>query len=269
MRLVAGTGARHTTYLGFLGGLTAWASPLVNVVGGLEVLPKALAERLDVRLNTEALLLEENADGVTLSYRDEQGEQQINADVAVIGAMFDAAQVICPAIKTWAGDYRYEDVKLISISLAYRAKTRSRAYAVQVPSVELPDTLLMFLQHNKAHDRAPAGCSLITVYTDTRATDRYLEMSDEAALTRWTREQVEKLFPELNGTFEFGEVARWPKAGCLATPGFFARTQKLMANRPQASRIQLAGDLLGAGSMESAVRWGDRAAEAIIATTAD
>jgi hypothetical protein len=56
-------------------------------------------------------------------------------------------------------------------------------------------------------------------------------------------------------------VTRWPVAGYLATPGFWRQSRALLAAIPADGRVQLAGDLFGAGSMESAVRWGERAAE--------
>ncbi len=156
-------------------------------------------------------------------------------------------------------------MKLISISLGYRRRPNTAAYVVTVPTRELPDALLIFMQHNKAQDRAPGGHGLVTIYTDTLATDRYLERPD-AELQDWAAGVIEGLCPELAGEREMGVVTRWPKAGYLATPGFWRRSRDLLGAIDAERRVQLAGDLFGAGSMESSVRWGERAADRLLAS---
>ena len=75
---------------------------------------------------------------------------------------------------------------------------------------------------------------------------------------------MEQLFPELARHLEVSCVSRWPKAGYLATPGFFKRTSQVRKDLLEDARVQIAGDLFGAGSMESAVTWGENAAKNII-----
>jgi hypothetical protein len=159
-------------------------------------------------------------------------------------------------------------VKLISITLVYSRRSANECYIVSVPTIEYPDVLLMFMQHNKAPDRAPDGHSLITLYTDTLATPRYLERSD-GEITDWAAGIVEGLQPDLVGHRVMGDVTRWPKAGYLADPGFWIRSRDLLAALPSDSPIVLAGDLFGAGSMESSARWGERAAERVSALLRD
>jgi protoporphyrinogen oxidase len=134
---------------------------------------------------------------------------------------------------------------------------------VVVPTVEDADTLLIFMQHNKAPDRAPAGHALITLYTDTLVTDEYLARSD-AEIERWAAATIESLCPELQDHRELAVVTRWPRAGYLASPGFWRRSRQLLEAIAPDSAVQLAGDLFGAGSMESAVRWGERAAQRLL-----
>jgi protoporphyrinogen oxidase len=143
------------------------------------------------------------------------------------------------------------------------ALARTRAYAVLVPTVENEDVLLVFMQHNKAPDRAPDGHSLVTLYTDTAVTDRYLSMSDQE-IEAWARKTVEGLCPELSGNHDATFITRWPKAGYLAAPGFWRRSRAALDSLTAERRVQLAGDLFGAGSMESSVRWGERAAERLV-----
>ena len=266
VRLVVGSGVAMSSRLGVLGGLVNWSVGLMNIKGGLDALPNTLAKRLPVETGADVEQVRETADGIEVDWRDAKGTQHsARADVCVIGATYDVAERIYPRLAGYVAGYggKLDYLSLVSVSLAYSAPTNSRAYVVQVPTVENADALLVFLQHNKAPDRAPAGKSLITVYTDGIATVRYLAMSDEQ-ITAWARSEMEKLFPELAGHFEFSSVSRWPLAGYLATPGFWTQTRALLDAMPRDGRVQIGGDLFGAGSMESAVTWGEQAARCLI-----
>lgn len=268
MRLVTGSGARQASTLGVLGALTGWSTPTVNIEGGLQSVATDVAARLrDVRLGARATHVEETADGVAVTYAAGDGApQRLEADSCVLATMYPVARELWPPLASLAPEFgaRLRPVKLISVSLGYARRPASASYIVSVPTVELPDVLLVFLQHNKATDRAPDGHALITIYTDTLATDRYLGRSDEE-LEAWAAGVVEGLFPELAGQRDMGHVQRWPQAGYLAEPGFWRRSRTLLDALPADGRVQLAGDLFGAGSMESSVRWGNRAADRLIA----
>jgi protoporphyrinogen oxidase len=267
MRLTAGNGAAQCSRLGVLGALASGSAELVNLPGGLDAMPAALAKELHVVYEADVQSVADAANGgVNLSYKDGAGESHLlHADAAVVATTYDVAERIYPALPAYAGDYsrNLKFVPLISISLAYEATTKSKAYAVLIPTVEQPDILLMFLQQNKSPDRAPAGSSLITLYTDPLAADRLFAQSDDA-LTAWARREVERFFPELAGHFKFATVSSWPVSGYTAAPGFWRRTRAFRAALPVDTSIRLGGDVFGAGSMESAVAWGVRAAGQVI-----
>lgn len=266
IRLTTGSGAHRASLLSLPGTLRGWSGQLLNVKGGLDQLPKALANSVPVVYDATVTHVESSAVGVDVKYRSaDGGAQQARADYCVIASMYHVARDIWLPLRELAPDFdqHLESVKLISISLGYAASCNSEAYAVMMPTAEFPDVLLMFLQQNKAPDRVQPGCSLVTLYTDTSATDRLLAHTDQA-LEAWAANIVESLLPELKGRRELCEVTRWPHAGYLATPGFWQRLVNLKREMAAYERIQLAGDLFGAGSMESAVRWGRRAAERII-----
>jgi protoporphyrinogen oxidase len=302
MRLTTGSGAREASWLNVLGALTSWTVPLINVRGGLGALPRALAEAVPVVYGASVTgVYEPGADesgadesgadesgadesgadesgadesgadesgaAVTVGYTDAGGRHhEVACDGCVIGAMYHDGVEVWPELKRLSQDFadHLRNVKLISVSLGYTVPTRSRAYAVQVPTVEQEDTLLIFLQHNKAPDRVPDGHSLVTIYTDTLVTDGYLGRTD-AEIVEWAAGVVESLCPELAGHRDLEVVTRWPKAGYLATPGFWRRSAALLDALPVNGPVQVAGDLFGAGSMESAVRWGELAAKRLVA----
>lgn len=264
MRLTVGSGAREASSVNVLGALGAWSGTLRNVRGGLASVPDALASRLDVRYGATATRIDETPNGVTVSYTDGHGAHELSADHCVIGAMYHRATEMWPPLSAAAPEFgdKLRNVRLISISLGYRVATNSRAYPVLVPTVEFPEALLIFLQHNKSADRAPHGHSLVTIYTDTTVTDRFLDYTD-AQLQTWAAGVVEQICPELAGHRELGVVTRWPYAGYLADPGFWRRVSALKRALPDGP-VHVAGDLFGAGSMESAARWGEDAARRIL-----
>lgn len=265
MRLTVGSGAKHASSVNVLGALGAWSGGLRSLRGGLATVPHELASRLDVRYGATVTHVDETESGVIVSYLDSDGAHDVSAEKCVISAMYHRAVEMWPPLLTASpafGD-KLRNVKLISVSLGYRVPTTSRAYTVLVPTVEQPEALLIFLQHNKSADRAPHGHSLVTIYTDTAVTDRFLDYSD-AQLEAWAAAIIEGLCPELAGNRDLSVVTRWPYAGYLAEPGFWLRNSALRDSLPVRGTVQLAGDLFGAGSMESAARWGENAARRIL-----
>jgi protoporphyrinogen/coproporphyrinogen III oxidase len=265
MRLTTGTGAREASCVNVLGALGAWSSGLRSLRGGLATVTDELASRLDVRYGATVTRVDETESGVNVSYTDSNGTHDVSAGTCVISAMYHRAVEMWPPLLTASpafGD-KVRNVKLISVSLGYRVPTTSRAYTVLVPTVEEPEALLIFLQHNKSADRAPRGHSLVTIYTDTAVTDRFLDYTD-AQLETWAAGVVERLCPELAGNRDLSVVTRWQYAGYLADPGFWRRNSALRDSLPTRGPVQVAGDLFGAGSMESAARWGEHAARRIL-----
>ncbi|BBY80212.1 FAD-dependent oxidoreductase [Mycolicibacterium pulveris] len=265
MRLTTGSGAANASCVNVLGALGAWSSSLKTVRGGLGIVTDELADRLDVRYGATVTRVDDTATGVVIGYHDESGEHEMAADGCVIGAMYHQATEMWPTLSAACpafGD-KLRNVKLISVSLGYSAHTATRAYPVLVPTTENPEALLIFMQHNKCADRAPDGHSLVTIYTDTTVTDSFLDRTDRE-LELWAAGIIEGLCPELVGRREMSVVTRWPMAGYLADPGFWRRSSRLLESLPTDGRVKVAGDLFGAGSMESATRWGERAAEELL-----
>lgn len=264
MRLTVGSGAREASSVNVLGALGAWSSTLRNIRGGLATVPAALASRLDVRYGATVTRIDETGGGVAVSYTDGDGAHELTAEHCVISAMYHRATEMWPSLSAASPEFgdKLRNVRLISISLGYRAPTNSRAYPVLVPTVESPEALLIFLQHNKSADRAPRDHSLVTVYTDTTVTDRFLDYTD-MQLEAWAAGVIERICPELAGHRELCVVTRWPYAGYLADPGFWRRVSAVR-DALHEGPVHVAGDLFGAGSMESATRWGDHAAQRIL-----
>jgi protoporphyrinogen oxidase len=238
---------------------------MVTILGGLYRVPEGIAKQLHVHYNTRATQVLEHSGGVDVSVVDAQGRAQaLRADHCIISAQYDDAEKIFPGLATYVGDFAQSlnYCRLIDLKLGYSAATNSKAYLAQCATVESADLMMFALVHNKAPDRAPAGHSLFTIYTDAAVWDRFVAMTEDEII-EWGRARIETWYPELKGHFVFGHVAREPRSGYWASPGFYRRTAKLFADLAP-SRVQLAGDLFGAGSMESAVVWGEKVADRVL-----
>lgn len=270
VRMIGGASPSNISQLLMLGGLTSWSAALLNLRGGLDSLPTAVAQQLNVIYRAKTTEVCSAGAGVTVKYVDADGtERSAQADKCVLACRFEDAVRICPYLGEVGTSYlqRLPVARLIDIKLAYGASTRSKAFACQVPTSENRELLMYGLTHNKAPDRAPPGHSLFTLYTADEVFDELAPKTDDE-LVSWGRRQMEALYPEVQAHFLFGHVGRYPRAGYRADPGYFIRTAEFMRKIPRDGAIQVGGDVYGAGSMEAAVLWGERAAENIIATSA-
>lgn len=267
IRIIGGSHANRISRLVVIGGISSWSETMVSVRGGLVRVPEAVAAQLDVHYNARVCRVVEAAAGVQVDHVDAEGRtHSLQADGCVVATQYDDAERLWPRLRELAGDYgrQLRFNRLIDLKLAYAAPTRSKALIGQVPSVEDPDLMLFALSHNKAPDRVPPGHSLFTLYTDDAVYERFAAMSDDA-LVDWGRGWMEKLYPEVRGHFRFGHVTRQPRTVNFADPGFYRRTAALLDSLRHSPRVQLAGDLFGAGCMEAAVVWGERAADRLVA----
>lgn len=243
-------------------GLAGWSEAMITLRGGLDRLPLALAQRLDIRYRTWVDQVQSGTDGVSVTCRNADGTSMtLQADKCLITAQYDDAVRMYPrfaeldpaygSFMTYAG--------LVDIKLAYGKATRSRALAALVPTIENDDLLMFSLSHNKATDRAPPGHSLFTIYTEHRHYARFAAMDDEAIL-QWACRSMETYYPEIAGSFLFSYIRRQPRTVCFSAPGYYRRTAKLWEAIGHEPRVHLGGDMMNGGSMEAAVVGGERAA---------
>jgi protoporphyrinogen/coproporphyrinogen III oxidase len=249
--------------------LSGWSQALITLRGGLDRLPRALAAVLDVRYRTRVQQVVSNDSGVTVACVDTAGaSERITADKCLITAQYDDAVRLYPRFAALDPEYgsRLKFARLLDVKLAYGKPTRSRACVAQVPTVENPELLMFSLSHNKAPDRAPAGNSLFTVYSEHAIYDR-LAALDEPAVIAWARQHIEALYPELVGSFRFGLALQQPRTVCFSDPGYYRRTRALWERIGAEPHVHLGGDMMNGGSMEAACVGGERAAERLLATS--
>jgi len=265
LRAFAGTGTRHASGLSVLGALAVGTKEMVAVSGGMAALPRALAERLDVRCGATVARIEDRPDGVAVAYRDENGEHEIHTDACVLAVSYHDALDMWPGLASTAPELaqRLKPVPLLSISLGYDAPPPTRAYSVLVPSRESAEALLIMVQSNKAPDRAPNGKTLVTVFTEALASARFFERSDDEIAT-WAADLLASYYPDLAGERELGLVTRWPNTGYWPFPGYWQAITMLRQALPPGN-IHPTSTLFGSGGVERAVLGGQRAASRLLA----
>jgi protoporphyrinogen oxidase len=264
VRAFTGSPLANANGLAVMATLAVGTESALAVRGGMSVLPEALAVRLDVRCGAEATGVSERGDGVAVTYRDAEGEHELEAAGCVLAVSYEVAAGMWPTLEESAPGFREKlrDLALISISVGYAAESPTAAYPVMVPSRESRDALLAFMQHNKSPDRAPAGKTLVTIFTDAQVTHKFLKRSDEE-LTEWATGLIEGWYPSLRGHRELVEVTRWPHVGYIPFPGFWEAidtVQREVSNR----RVHTTSALFGSGGVERAVLGGERAADRLL-----
>ncbi|HUD28801.1 MAG TPA: NAD(P)/FAD-dependent oxidoreductase [Novosphingobium sp.] len=246
--------------------LAEWAQ-MKSLMGGLQRLPLAVAERLDVRYGAGVESVVSGDDGVTVAVRRADGSgETLAADKCLIATQFDDALRIFPRLEQIDPGYgaQMTFLRMLDIKLGYGVRPATRSAMVMCPYREQRDICVISLSHNKAPDRAPPGHSLFSIFTEHLEFDRFDAMDDGQVLAV-IRPQLEGLFPELEGHLLFSRIGRHPRVCMVPTPGYFRRTRRLWDAVGEEPRVHLAGDIFNFGSMEAAVSSGNVAADRLMA----
>jgi predicted NAD/FAD-dependent oxidoreductase len=101
--------------------------------------------------------------------------------------------------------------KCLTVAVGCSVEPESPAMLVELPRCEDEAVALLFLDHNKCSDRAPAGRGLIGCFWEAHAASAMFDASDEQ-IAKHTLATVLRVFPELRGKVEFTHVSRWARA---------------------------------------------------------
>lgn len=253
---------QQASVIEFFAGAVAAAGKMQNLIGGMEVLPKALAAQLDIQLNTAVTAVRKVDGGVVVSSRNSAGAvQQEQADACIITARFKDAAVLHPPLAKWGAALLRETVYngCYSLQLLYERRTIKEPFIIMVPTSASAEVSTVFLEHLKAPDRAPPGKSQLTVFFNLNSDCDFASWSDARLLTT-AREFVESLFPELQGHYSGSELTRWPYAAHMGNVGYYLALDAFLKNHPADEPVQVAGDYMAVSGQESAVVAGVRAA---------
>jgi oxygen-dependent protoporphyrinogen oxidase len=237
---------------------------LVAFEGGMGSCPAQLAEGLDVQLGAEVLSVEPAKGGVSLVWRNEDGEHRERAAACVIAVPAIAARRILPGMDPWRRQFlervRHGRTFVLNIGLGRPPPNVASTY-IQVPRVSHPFVTGIMLDHHKAPGRAPNGKGLLSVAVlDSWCDEHWLE--DDAVIREALLRAVDGLLPATLSHTEFVELHRWFQE--YNQVGFYRQLGEFRARCEADDRIQLAGDFHSMQNLEAATISGLRAAERLL-----
>jgi oxygen-dependent protoporphyrinogen oxidase len=229
--------------------------------GGQGGLPKLLAKHLDVHLQHEVTRVGWSGSRLQVDVRGPAHNEGEIYEACVVACPLSAAARICPdrccALHALSLELSY--TQAIAVAVGTRIRPASPAFLVQMPSREDAEVALLFLDHNKALDRAPAKKGLITCNWEAGASSEWFHRSD-ADISARTLATVLRLFPELSGQIDFLHVTRWSEALPYSRVGTYKRIGDFNAAIDPLSPLQFAGDYMSAAGQNTAVEYGNKAA---------
>jgi oxygen-dependent protoporphyrinogen oxidase len=266
-RTVNLTRARNISKLELMNSLAGlFDTTLIGLRGGVAVFAEKLAANLDISFNTKVSGVKRYDDHVEVSFTDAHGTNSPEtADACIIATTLPQAIALYPEAEKHyaplAGMIHYN--RGLCVHLGYKALARTKALIVMMPPSEQQEIAVVFMEHNKATDRAPVGHSMITVFFDDTTMDRPWALSDEA-LAKETSGIIEKYMPELAGQLEMWHVSRWPLGLTSPNQGIYKAMQAVNESDDPADRVQLTGDFRSTAGQNSAVAWGNNIARNLI-----
>ncbi len=257
------TDTRHVSKVELFSGLAnIFSSQIYALKGGQARFAEVLAATLDVRLRHEVTRVSQTGEFVDVEVIDATGVQHKQGfDACVVACPLPTAARLCPDFQDSLGKLsrQLEYTRGITVAVATRIAPHTPAFLIQMPELEDAEIALLFIEHNKAADRAPTGRGLIGCDWEALASAEWFERSDENIGQR-TLQTVLNVFPELAGQIEFVHVTRWSHALPHTRVGSYRHIGDFNAQIDPSSRLQFAGDYLSAAGQNTAVEFGHRAA---------
>ncbi|MEJ2410887.1 MAG: NAD(P)/FAD-dependent oxidoreductase [Novosphingobium sp.] len=238
----------------------------ITLRGGVQRLSFLLASKFDTRTNARTTEVKRIPGGVKVNFTQDGVPQTLTGDACILATRLPEAvamsEEMAEVAKPLASRLQYN--RGLLVHLGYRVRPRTRSVGIMVPTVENPYIALIWLEHNKGEDDiTPPGHGLFTVYFDDAALDDVKSGSDEE-YGEIASGYLEKLFPELKGHRDMMAVSRWKLAIPHPTPGHYRAVHEMKTRIDAAAPIQLAGDYFTTTGQNSAIHWGQRAADNVI-----
>jgi protoporphyrinogen/coproporphyrinogen III oxidase len=236
--------------------------------GGMAALPRAIAAKLDVRLNTAVLDVTDEGGHVAVTYAAEKGQHTEEFDRAVIATTTDVTLSIYPQI-SGAARALYKSTEYISsvnTHLALSKTPANPATYIMVSPKENPDLCGCIADHRKARGRVPDGKGMLTVFCRDEWCKAHLDADDEVILEQVLR-FLSPYYGDLTPTLEDYAIGRWPLVVPVMKQGRFKDIAAYERELDPSARVQLAGDLRPIGGVNAALVSGKSAAQRILTRT--
>ena len=233
---------------------------------GMDALPRALAEQLEVRLSTPVNNVADKGQSIELNYTGPDGKSQSEAfDRCLITTTTDQALAMFPQMSGVEREF-YESTEYITsvnthIGLSHRPQNPA-TYIMASPK-ENPDLCGVIVDHLKAANRAPEDKGQITVFCRHEWCVQNLDSSDDRVLEQ-VLGFIRPYYGDLSNVVEDFEIGRWPRVVPIMRQGRFKQIAAYNQARDPSARVQFAGDLEPIGGVNAALVSGQSAARRII-----
>jgi len=237
-----------------------------NFREAVDLLPRALAGAVEVRLSTDVVAVHRASTGIVIEVDESRERKAVRAR----GVILAIPGWSIPGLASWLPDWllgplaRTEFSRVSSIHLGLR-----RPPAAKVVGVGFTDAAsgigVLELEHLRAPGRTPAGKGMVSVYFVNAPGFDCVDASD-AELTGRAMEIIESRFPGLGKEVELVHRVSWASGIALFPVG---RLREMSAVRRRLASwtepVDVAGDWLDGVASESALRTGEQAADRLAA----
>lgn len=240
-----------------------------NFDGGIDVLPRRLAEQLPVRLGAQVTHVEETPSGVRVHWQDGAASPQV-ADVDACVVTVPAPQVpgIVPGLSAAQRSYlsRQQYAPDLGVHFGLDSPPPVDYLAAFCPPRENRDLNYVTIDHIRAPGRVPAGKGLISLRFHPHWSHLHRN-SEEHEVTAAALDVLGRAIPDLAEHITAHQttslVYYHPVAGLVRPAGGYQDLQQFIRSLVPRARIQLAGDYFSFSTTNSALASGERAAERV------
>jgi protoporphyrinogen oxidase len=268
LRGIWATSAKGHSVVQLLWTLRQLAYPLYSLSTGNGSLPVALAKHHDMRYGHVVENVEYSGNGVRVEYTASGARRTEHFAACIIATPIPVTRSIYPSMtgaeKRFIDQIRFTSIVCVHVALSKRPSNTETA--LLFPECEFDDVAVVYVNHNKAPGRAPAGKGSLSVYFTQEWSADKLDWPDEKILEI----AIARLTPHygfIQPLIEDAFVYRWPTFIMDATPGLYQLMDEYhcsLVDHPP-SRVQLAGDFMPNAGINQAMASGAAAAQRIVA----
>ena len=237
-----------------------------NFREAVDVLPRAIARTLDVRLSTLAVAAELDHGNVVVEVERAGGRRTLPARGVILAVPGNQVPGIVPWLPDWlsAPLAQTEFSRLSSLHLGL-----SRVPAAREVGIGFADPAsgigVLELEHRRAPGRCPSGKAMISVYfVDAPGFDS--ASASDAELRRRAFAVLESRFPDVTDEVDLVHRVSWPTGIARFKTGRVRQMTEIRARLAQWNQpVEIAGDWLDGVASESALRTGEQAADRLAA----
>jgi len=237
----------------------------LTLARGNDSLPRAMAARINVKLEAPVQAIEATPDGVTVRLSGET----VHADAVVLATTSSAAARI------YRGGDRLERElmatsygSVIKVGLATKRDWSNdpglgNVWAMMIPRGERQQIVSVTIESAKDPKRVPKGAEMLNLFVTPDNAELIMDWPDEQVVSA-VAPDVERLFPGAFAGKQFVRVVRWPEGMPKSPVGRARALAEYRRTRPRDATVWLAGDYMGMPLLESAIETGTWAAARIV-----